>query len=77
LTSPLPAFRQFDGADGELLNAVRGNTRRYLMLFAEAADDVMPPPTELNEEDDVFDVLMRQVRESERVCAALYHTARR
>jgi hypothetical protein len=59
---PLPAFRQFDGADGELLNAVRGNTRRYLMLFAEAADAVMPPPTELHEEDDVFDVLMRQVR---------------
>ncbi len=62
LTTALPASRQFDGAEGDLLGAVRGNTRRYLQLFAEAADDVMPVPTELHEEDDVFDVLMRQAR---------------
>ena len=40
---------------------MRSNTRRYMTLFAEAADEVMPVATELHEEDDVFDVLMRQV----------------
>ena len=58
----LPALSQFDGAEGDLANAVRGNTRRYMALFAEAADELMPVATELHEEDDVFDVLMRQVR---------------
>jgi hypothetical protein len=33
-----------------------------MLLFSEAADEVMPAPTELHEDDDVFDVLMRQAR---------------
>ena len=40
---------------------VRDNTRRYLSLFADAADDLMPLPTSAFEGiEDVFDVLMRQ-----------------
>jgi DNA replicative helicase MCM subunit Mcm2 (Cdc46/Mcm family) len=65
----LPALSQFDGADGDLATAVRGNTRRYMALFAEAADELMPVATELHEEDDVFDVLMRQVRRPPRPAA--------
>ena len=40
---------------------VRDNTRRYLTLFADAADELMPAPTSAFEgTEDVFDVLMRQ-----------------
>jgi len=40
---------------------VRDNTRRYLSLFADAADELMPLPTSAFEgTEDVFDVLMRQ-----------------
>lgn len=37
------------------------NTRRYISLFAEAADELMPQSSAHGTEDDVFDVLMRQV----------------
>lgn len=37
------------------------NTRRYMTLFAEAADDLLPAPSVQQTEEDVFDVLMRQV----------------
>lgn len=40
------------------------NTRRYMTLFAEAADELMPAPDVQDTEEDVFDVLMRQVRSS-------------
>ena len=44
-----------------LAKAVRNNTRRYLSLFADAADEIMPLATSAFEgTEDVFDVLMRQ-----------------
>lgn len=65
---PLTRAAQFEG-EGDLASAVNSNTRRYMQLFSEAADEVLPLPTELHEDDDVFDVLMRQVRR----CALLPH----
>jgi len=52
---------QFD-TEGDLGASVKSNTRRYMQLFSEAADEAMPAATELHEDDDVFDVLMRQAR---------------
>jgi len=44
-----------------LAKAAKKNTQRYLSLFADAADEVMPLPTSAFEgTEDVFDVLMRQ-----------------
>ena len=65
---------QYDGdGEGSLLDAVRGNTRRYITLFSEAADMMLPAPTTLNGDEDVFDVLMRQARASRRAAARSPH----
>jgi hypothetical protein len=41
---------------------VQSNARRYASIFAEAADDIMPRRIfGVSDEDDSFDVLMRQV----------------
>ena len=59
-TPPTPQFASPDGVD--LAQAVVSNTRRYQSLFCDAADECLPQPTQLPGEDDVFDVLLRQVR---------------
>lgn len=41
---------------------IQSNTRRYISLFAEAADDLMPARSYVAVEEDSFDILMRQVR---------------
>jgi DNA replication licensing factor MCM7 len=43
--------------------SVQSNARRYASIFAEAADDIMPSSRifGVSDEDDSFDVLMRQV----------------
>ena len=54
--------QQHDGdGEGSLLDAVRSNARRYITFFSEAADELLPAPTAMDEDEDVFDVLMRQV----------------
>lgn len=47
--------------DPELVEHVERNTQQYLQLLAEAADNIMPPPTDDNLPEDVFDVLLDQV----------------
>jgi hypothetical protein len=49
-----------DGAQ-EFLDNVQSNTKQYLKLFAEAADDCLPEPS-VPVEDDVYDVLQAQAR---------------
>jgi hypothetical protein len=49
-----------DGAQ-EFLENVQSNTKQYLKLFAEAADDCLPEPS-LHVDDDVYDVLQAQAR---------------
>lgn len=50
------------GSDGaqEFLENVQSNTKQYLKLFAEAADDCLPESS-VPVEDDVYDVLQAQV----------------
>ncbi|ERN16747.1 DNA replication licensing factor MCM7 [Amborella trichopoda] len=46
--------------DDGFLERVRMNTRRYVSLFAEAIDDLLPEPTEVFPRDDDHDILMTQ-----------------
>ncbi|XP_031486970.1 DNA replication licensing factor MCM7 [Nymphaea colorata] len=44
----------------ELLQRVRTNTRRYIIIFAEAVDELLPEPTVPYPGDDDVDILMTQ-----------------
>ena len=48
----------------ELLRQIEKNTKRYVRVFSEAVDELMPLPIpeRMQGVDDVIDVLMRQVR---------------
>ncbi|KAH0461689.1 hypothetical protein IEQ34_009264 [Dendrobium chrysotoxum] len=46
--------------DEEFLQRVTENTRRYISIFAEAVDELMPEPTELFSAEDDHDILMTQ-----------------
>ncbi|CAI5950428.1 unnamed protein product [Closterium sp. NIES-64] len=52
------------GSNDDLVARIYSNARRYITLFAEAADDLMPEPSLAGggeeREEDVYDVLMRQ-----------------
>ncbi|TFY70273.1 hypothetical protein EVG20_g2745 [Dentipellis fragilis] len=48
----------------ELVSRIRNNTRRYVKLFNEVIDTVMPQPTkDISEHDEVIDIIMHQRRE--------------
>ena len=47
--------------DVELVERLEANTQQYLTLLAEAADNIMPAPTDSDLPEDVFDVLLDQV----------------
>jgi DNA replication licensing factor MCM7 len=56
-------------AFGSFYDDVLSNTRRYVSFFAEAADELMPRRTsDIMDEDDTFDVLLRQV------CTVMLHS---
>jgi hypothetical protein len=45
-----------------MVQEIKNNTRRYQSIFSDAADAVMPITTSVQySNDDVIDVLMRQV----------------
>ncbi|RWR94283.1 DNA replication licensing factor MCM7 [Cinnamomum micranthum f. kanehirae] len=46
--------------DEEFLQRVTENTRRYISVFAEAVDELMPEPTEAFPVDEDHDILMTQ-----------------
>lgn len=49
---------------GELVSRIRNNTRRYVSLFSEVVDRIMPVPTkDISEQDEVIDVILHQRRE--------------
>ncbi|EFN55074.1 hypothetical protein CHLNCDRAFT_52849 [Chlorella variabilis] len=56
--------------DPELVEHVEGNTQQYLRLLAEAADNIMPAPTDDNLPEDVFDVLLDQRRRAQEMTRA-------
>lgn len=45
-----------------MLDGLENNTKRFVKIFSEAADDAMPAPTELGLEEDMYDILYNQVR---------------
>ncbi|EKM55274.1 uncharacterized protein PHACADRAFT_143392 [Phanerochaete carnosa HHB-10118-sp] len=48
----------------ELVSRIRSNTRRYVTLFSEVIDKLMPIPTkDISEHDEVIDVILHQRRE--------------
>ncbi|KAG5636824.1 hypothetical protein H0H81_006740 [Sphagnurus paluster] len=48
----------------ELVVRIRNNTRRYVSLFSEVVDKLMPLPTkDISEQDEVIDVILHQRRE--------------
>ena len=44
----------------ELVTNIESNTYQYLSLIADAADAVMPAPTDVGISEDVFDIMMEQ-----------------
>lgn len=49
---------------GELVSRIIGNTRRYVNLFSEVVDKIMPQPTkDISDTDEVIDVIIHQRRE--------------
>lgn len=57
----LDDLEEYSKDGGELVAHVERNTQQYLALLAEAADNIMPQPSEDNLPEDVFDVLLDQV----------------
>ena len=48
----------------ELVHRICNNTRRYVELFCEAVDELMPNPTkDISDQDEVIDVILHQRRE--------------
>ncbi|KAI0362521.1 MCM-domain-containing protein [Trametes cingulata] len=48
----------------ELVSRIRRNARRYVSLFSEVVDQLMPQPTkDISEHDEVIDVILHQRRE--------------
>ncbi|KAF8911018.1 MCM2/3/5 family-domain-containing protein [Gymnopilus junonius] len=48
----------------ELVSRIRNNTRRYVTLFSEVIDKLVPQPTkDISEQDEVIDVILHQRRE--------------
>lgn len=45
--------------DEEFLRRITENTRRYIGIFADAIDEILPEPTEVLLDDD-HDILMTQ-----------------
>ncbi|KAH9901438.1 MCM-domain-containing protein [Cubamyces lactineus] len=48
----------------ELVSRIRRNARRYVSLFSDVVDELMPQPTkDISEHDEVIDVILHQRRE--------------
>lgn len=56
---------QYKDLDEEFLRRVTENTRRYIAIFAEAIDELLPEPTEPFSDDD-HDILLTQRSEDRR-----------
>ncbi|KIJ10524.1 hypothetical protein PAXINDRAFT_85941 [Paxillus involutus ATCC 200175] len=64
LTIDLEDIHQHEKTVTELVARIQNNTRRYVQVFCEAVDKLMPPPTkDITEHDEVIDVIFHQRRE--------------
>ncbi|KIY50821.1 MCM-domain-containing protein [Fistulina hepatica ATCC 64428] len=62
---PLKYIDQLHGNDGPALVAsIRSNARRYVSLFCEVVDEIMPPSNRsIGDDDEVIDVILHQRRD--------------
>ncbi|KAF9495861.1 minichromosome maintenance protein mcm7p [Pleurotus eryngii] len=64
LVIDLEDLHKFEGTVARLVSRIRQNTRRYVSLFCEVVDKLLPPPTkDIGEQDEVIDVILHQRRE--------------
>ncbi|KAI6005829.1 MCM2/3/5 family-domain-containing protein [Pisolithus albus] len=64
LTIELEDIHQHEKTVAELVTRIQSNTRRYVALFYEAVDKLMPSPTkDISDHDEVMDILLHQRRE--------------
>ncbi|KAF9227781.1 minichromosome maintenance protein mcm7p [Gyrodon lividus] len=64
LTIDLEDIHQHEKTVADLVARIQLNTRRYVQLFCEAVDKLIPPPTkDISEHDEVIDVILHQRRE--------------
>ncbi|KAI6131983.1 MCM2/3/5 family-domain-containing protein [Pisolithus croceorrhizus] len=64
LTIELEDIHQHEKTIAELVTRIQSNTRRYVALFYEAVDKLMPTPTkDISDHDEVMDILLHQRRE--------------
>ena len=68
----MPAGAQYQHDSDALVEGLEGNTLRYAKLLAEAADEVMPEPSEDLALADAIDVLHQQARWRPARCWALW-----
>ena len=55
---------QHETTSSELVSRIRNNARRYVTLFSEVVDKLMPQPTkDISDQDEVIDVILHQRRE--------------
>jgi hypothetical protein len=60
----LPTLTQHEKTVAELVARICSNTRRYVDLFSDVVDKLMPTPTkDISEHDEVIDVILHQRRE--------------
>lgn len=54
-------FTQGNEPASKLVDSIEANARRYVNLFCEAVDEIMPPATvPPSDQDDVIDVILQQ-----------------
>lgn len=55
---------QYEKTVAELVARICSNARRYVDLFSEVVDQIMPQPTkDISDQDEVIDVILHQRRE--------------
>ncbi|KAJ8087923.1 DNA replication licensing factor MCM7 [Marasmius tenuissimus] len=64
LVVDLEDIHSYEQTVAELVDRIRQNTRRYVTLFSDVIDTLMPAPTkDITEQDEVIDVVLHQRRE--------------
>jgi DNA replication licensing factor MCM7 len=64
ISSIYTAVPQHENTITELVFRISNNTRRYVQLFSETVDELMPQPTrDISDSDEVIDVIIHQRRE--------------
>ncbi|KAG8855574.1 Mcm2-7 hexameric complex component [Serendipita sp. 411] len=64
LVIELDDLLKYEKTASNLVSRIRSNTRRYIQLFSEVVDKVMPAPTkDISHHDDVLDIIIHQRRE--------------